>query len=555
MLLGGLNAAPLQHPTRPQYQSPVNYPMVLAGNFAEPRPNHFHGGVDIKTGGVEGKPIFSVGDGYVSQVSIGIAGFGNAVYVHHPEGYTSIYCHLKKFTPQIKAMVRKWQYEHHKCTGIMRFRPTDLPVARGQLIAVSGNTGNSTAPHLHLEIHENKTWNMLDPLTFIGHEIDDSVPPVAHAMMAYPQKASGVFCGASTQQSFGFSSHFLERDFTAWGKVGFGLWANDYMQQTYNHYGIRTTRLLVDGRLVFESVTDNISVDDNMQVNAWGDYQHYLRSNVWYMQSFLKPGLTLGVFPFHENRGIINFNEERNYHLCYELSDFKGNTSRYEWIVRGHRQQLPKVTPVSAKPFLSVACNRFSNIQMPGLQLYVRPWMTADDISLQPRIIRKPDAWSDSYRLMPYSCPLYNYAKIALRVNKRTQHTEKLYITSDWENQPYLGGKYQNGWVTGKLRDLGMTCRVAYDDTPPIITPIGEGQWTSSNMICLKISDAASGVSSYEATLDGNFILLEKVDKSPCVQCILTETPVNPLHKKRQLKVTATDHCGNRNVYHTTIYY
>ena len=107
--------------TNVAFSSPVNYEIALAGNFGEPRPNHFHGGVDIKTGGVEGKPIFSIGDGYISHVSVGIGGFGNAVYVHHPEGYTSVYCHLKKFVPQIAAMVRKWQYAHHSHVGDMWF--------------------------------------------------------------------------------------------------------------------------------------------------------------------------------------------------------------------------------------------------------------------------------------------------------------------------------------------------------------------------------------------------------------------------------------------------
>ena len=132
------------------FGSPVNYPIALAGNFGEPRPNHFHGGVDVKTDGVEGKPIFSIGDGYVSHVSVGYDGFGNAVYVHHPEGYTSVYCHLKTFMPTIKAMVRKWQYTNKQSTGDIWFKPTDLPVAKGQLIAISGNSGASEAPHLHL---------------------------------------------------------------------------------------------------------------------------------------------------------------------------------------------------------------------------------------------------------------------------------------------------------------------------------------------------------------------------------------------------------------------
>ena len=94
------------------FGSPVNYPISLAGNFGEPRPNHFHGGIDVRTGMVEGKPIFSVADGFVCRVTVGLNGFGNAVYVRHPNGITTVYCHLKKFTPQLAAIVRNWQYKH-----------------------------------------------------------------------------------------------------------------------------------------------------------------------------------------------------------------------------------------------------------------------------------------------------------------------------------------------------------------------------------------------------------------------------------------------------------
>ena len=161
-----------------QFSSPVNYPVSLAGNFGEPRPHHFHGGIDVKTQQAVGKPIFSIGEGYVSRITIGISGFGNAVYVQHPNGYTSVYCHLKDFVPVLRAAVSR----HRKASGqsdiIDEYKkpsppadiilpPSEYPVSEGQLIAISGNTGSSQAPHLHLELHETKSWDMVDPLDFL----------------------------------------------------------------------------------------------------------------------------------------------------------------------------------------------------------------------------------------------------------------------------------------------------------------------------------------------------------------------------------------------------
>ena len=117
------------------FSSPVHYEVTLAGNFGEPRPNHFHGGIDVKTGQVEGKAMLSIGDGYVSQVTVGMYGFGNAVYVRHPQGYTSVYCHLKAFSPRVKAVLRRHQYLSRQSKGCFRFKPYEVPVAQGDIIA------------------------------------------------------------------------------------------------------------------------------------------------------------------------------------------------------------------------------------------------------------------------------------------------------------------------------------------------------------------------------------------------------------------------------------
>ena len=534
--------------TLPRYASPVNYEITLAGNFGEPRPNHFHGGVDIKTGGVEGKPIFSVGDGYVSRVSIGLYGFGNAIYVHHPEGYTSVYCHLKKFTPQIAAVLRRKQYSSRSAEGEFNFRPTDFPVAQGQLIAISGNTGASTAPHLHFEIHDNRTWNMLDPLDFIGHELLDSVPPQAHAFMAYPIAGKGVFNGSMLKQSFGFSSHHLPQEFKAWGQVGFGLWANDYMEATYNHYGIRRTELFVDDSLVFASNVTDIPPDHNMQVNAWGDYEHYLRSHVWYMKSFLEPGITLPIVKADKNAGIISFNEERDYHICYQLTDYKGNQSRYEFVVKGQKTDLIRnkkgERTTYGHHFLHY--DRLNNVQLPGAQLIIRPHALPKDISLSPTVMLQPGAYSDAYQFMPVSFQLFRNIPIALRVkNNKVADVSKLYIVSHWGNDHYMGGDYHDGYVYGLARELGATYELAYDDQPPVVQFLGLANSRGSRVLRLSITDDQSGISHYEAYLDDQFVLFEHHPKSLSFECRLSDSPVRPAGKPRTLRIVATDNRKN----------
>ncbi len=330
------------------YQSPVDYEIVLAGNFGEPRPWHFHGGLDVKTGNQVGKKIYSIADGYVSRLTVNKYGFGNAIYVSHPDGLTSVYCHLKCYAEEYEKLLQRTGWRD---TIDVHYPPGKLPVKAGQLIAISGNTGRSTGPHLHLELHDTKTWVMRDPLEKLGHLISDTVAPLAHSFMAVPQGDEGVFNGGFTKQTFGFgqpeikkqhTTWTLSRNFTAWGRVGFAIWANDYSEATYNHYGIRHTQLLVDGREVFRADVDSIPVSCQPEVNSWGDYLHWRRNHVWYMKSYKEPGMRLPILHTDLHNGIVTFNEKRPYHLTYVLRDYQGNVSNYEFTVLGVPDQRVK---------------------------------------------------------------------------------------------------------------------------------------------------------------------------------------------------------------------
>ena len=524
------------------YTPPVDYDIVLAGNFGEPRPHHFHGGLDISTDNVEGKHIYAIGDGYVSRVTQGLYGFGNAVYITHPEGYTSVYCHLKSFSPRIKAALRRYQYEHETSVPDARFSPLVCPVSQGQFIALSGNTGNSTGPHLHLEIHDTRTWDMLDPYEFIGDHICDTIPPKAHALMACPQQGEGQFCGRADSQVLPFAGGHISRELTAWGRVGFALWADDYMQGTYHHYGVREQILQMDGQEIFRAVVNRVPVGMNRLVNSWGDYDHWLRHRVWFLRSFVEPGNTLPFLYSGSGRGIVDISEQRDYHFEYILRDYKGNESRYTFTVKGQ----PSSTGDSAPPANPV----LSGSSAPSPRIF--HWNQTNSFSLPGG---KP---SDAYSFYPRSYPLITDGELHIRPRidnigaDSILHTEadpsKLYIRDS--KGRFYGGSYADGWVSGRIRDLGLTYTLDYDDEPPAILPKSLGQ-----RIVLHLSDRKSGVASFTATIDGRFVVFERPDKSSTVVCDLCETPVRPTGGQHRLCFTATDNRQNSQTYETTIVY
>lgn len=529
------------------FGSPVNYPLSLAGNYGEPRPNHFHGGIDVRTGNMEGKPVFSIADGHVSRITVGLSGFGNAIYVTHPGGYTSVYCHLKGFVPQLDAMVKKWQYANESYEADVSLRPTDFPVACGQLIAVSGNTGASTAPHLHLELHDTRTGDMLDPLDVLKQYVDDGMPPIAHSFMAYPLHGEGVFLGSSQKQTFGFSSLNLTREFTAWGKVGFGIWANDYMEGSFGRLGVRKTTLSVDGKVVFHSDVSRIPQRYSRYVNTWGDYMHYCRTGVWFMKSFIEPGNTLPILHASKDRGYINFNEERTYHLVYTISDIFGNSRSYSFNVLGKKHPLSK-KPESKSPYIL----RYGNVNIfrtDGLRLDMPQNMLPDDIELKPIRYPQPGKLSDRYTFMPHSYPLLNWSSISIKLKRKVKDTSKLYISCNYGYSRFNGGCYKDGWVTGKIRELGASYTIAYDDVPPTITPAG----ASNAAIRFAISDTGSGIKSFKGYIDGRFVLFEKLDKSNIIQCTLHDVPIKKIKAGNILELIVTDNCNNISTYKRNI--
>ena len=525
------------------FTPPVDDAISLAGNFGEPRPHHFHGGLDVRTDGVEGKHVYAIADGYVSRITVGKNGFGNAIYITHPTGQTSVYCHLKSFSPRIKAALRRYQYKHQTCDADARLTPLDVPVSAGQFIALSGNTGHSTAPHLHLEVHDTRTDNMLDPYQFLNEFIEDTVPPQIHAIMAIPQPG-GSFNGSSQRSTLSAQLP------TAWGRVGFAVWADDYMQGAYNHYGIHETLLYVDGQMVFHSVVDNIPMSMNRMVNAWGCYDHWLHHKTWYMKSYIEPGVRLPFLQADDHRGIITFSEARDYRLEYVLRDFKGNETRHGFTV--HAQPLPLTPPSDGSEEALLRWNRTNSYSRPGVQLVVPYGYVATDTPFAPVVKRQPDALSDAYQFAQQSLPLMADAPLSIYV--RTPHnaafdTSKLYIVN--EAGRYMGGDFNNGWVTGYVRELAGRYEIAYDDQPPAVTPLS----LTGDRLRLSVTDDKSGIASWTASVDGRFIVFDAIEKSTTYACELRESWLHKTGKTHRLRFEVADNRQNTQIYETTFTY
>lgn len=538
--------------------APFDFPLYLSGNFGELRSNHFHGGIDFKTQGVEGKPIHCPADGYISRVSVYPGGYGNAIYITHDNGYTTVHGHLKAFTPEIAALVKEHQYAHQTFVVDTTFDTQRFVVKRGQIVGLAGNSGYSFGPHLHMEVRKTATNEPIDPLRFYKHKIKDTTPPRAKRIMIYPQKGKGMVEGRTSKISFAFGQDkTLAKPITAWGEIGVGISANDYMDGTSNNYGVHRIWLLVDSVEVFRSTMDKFSFPENRMINSWTDYEEYRSKGRWYTRSFIAPGNTLRMLQTsHSNRGIVYIDEERIYQFEYILEDLYGNRSRYRFQVQGVQQEI---APHYSQSNNVLKWDRYNIVRESGMELDIPKEMLYEDAELDVVCIAPTDSTAPSmtYHFGDVYIPLHSFCTLSIKVtNDYYVNANKYYIIQQRNNKNHsVGGNYKNGWISTGIREIGGNYYVSIDTIAPSITPIGREQWAQKRCIRVKLRDKETGIGEYRGTIDGQWVLMEFSSKNNTLTCHLTSTPIEQTGKYHDMVITVKDNAGNTTVLKQRIVY
>ena len=329
-------------------------------------------------------------------------GYGQALFVTHTNGFTSVYGHVVSFAPKIQEYVRKYQYEHETFVCDIRIEPDVLPIEKGEMIALSGNEGSSAGPHLHLELRRNDNGDYVDPMPYFRKYLKDDRSPVASLIGLYPVRGRGVVDGSSRRKLVGAGN--LKQRFTAWGEIYTGIAAKDYMSGTSNFYGVHSVTLYVDSVQVFRSVTDEVSANENRMINGFIDYPEYAKTRRLVMRSYKAPGNSLRLLETGDARGIVTIDEERDYHFRYVLEDNFGNKRSYRFTVSGKRQDIPAYES-QAKRVLH--WNQTNVVQEPGMNLIVPKAMVYEDTELDTRVV---SAWllSVGNRRAPFARSRYH---------------------------------------------------------------------------------------------------------------------------------------------------
>ena len=515
------------------FTPPFDFPITFSGNFGEIRANHFHGGLDFKTGGTIGKPVRALADGYISRIRV-THGSGYVLDVAYDNGYSTINRHLSAFVGDVARRVEDLQYEKESWEVEITPEPDEYPVKAGQIIALSGNTGYSFGPHLHLDMIETATDEYIDPLPFFMDKVKDKTAPRAEGIMLFPQPGKGVVEGKQTRRAF--PAH-PTKPITAWGLIGAGIRAYDYMDGVQNKYGVKTVILEVDGEEVFRSTVDRFAYEENRYINSWTHGQ--------YMKSFIEPGNHLRMLhASNGNCGLVDINEERPYRFVYTLSDALGNTSKVCFTVQG---QKTTIAPVEHREKYALKWDKVNYLQEPGLELVIPKGMLYDNVLLNYSVRADSGDIAFTYQLNDTRIPMHDACDLRIGLRRRpVEDMTKYYVAGVTARggKYRIGGKYEDGVMKVRIRDLG-TYTVAVDTVPPVITPVNQAQWGRTEKIIFKAKDKETGINTYRGTIDGKYALFGKPNSiSGNLVCELDPKHVEK-GGKHVVEMTVTDGCGN----------
>ena len=534
------------------FKNPLAVDLVLSGTFGELRSNHFHSGMDIKTQQREGLQVLAAGDGYVSRINIQHYGYGKALYIQHPNGYTTVYGHLQKFSPAIEAYIRKQQYSKETYEIELFPKADELKVSASELVALSGNTGGSGGPHLHFEIRDGQQRPM-NPNLF-GIEIKDTQAPTVNSLWVYPLGENAHVNGSGERQRVKLTplkdGSFKAEQLDACGEIGFGVNTTDKLDGAPNNNGIYQIDANLNGDAIFRLNFDRFSFTETRHLNQLIDYEYFSNNKSRITRLYVQPSNPLSIYKEVVNNGTINIQDSLTYLYNITILDYAGNERVIRVPIKG-QQPTNAITKNNKETDYFVKANEAFNVEENGIDIYIPKGSLYEDTFLDISFT------GDTIHFHEDDIPIHSNITIGFDVSKYSEESkEKMFIARlGYRGKPSYSSTYkkENRFTTG-VRTFGNYTLVA-DVKAPSITPVNfkDGQWISSNdNIKVKISDDLSGIKSYRATVNGKFILMEYEYKDNTLthnfsDGILTET-------ENKLKVIVVDNVGNSSTYEATFF-
>ena len=531
--------------------NPIDIPLTLSGTFGELRSNHFHAGLDMKTQQRTGLNVYATADGYVSRISVSLWGYGNAIYITHPNGFTTVYGHLKKFSPKIEAYLKKSQYEKESFEIKLFPSPSDLIVSKGEIIALSGNSGSSGGPHLHFEIRDVQS-HILNPMLF-GIEIADHKNPMIQAVFAYSKndtshvnQSNKVVELALRRQANG---DIVANKVYAYGDIGIGINAYDRLDGALNQNGLYDVEMQVNGKTTYQFTVDKFSFDESRLINSYLDYERFAKLKQRVQKCFVDhKNNDLSLYKKLVNKGFFTIKDTLDYTVTLIAKDFKGNKTELTIPFKGKKDTILVYKDVKRTPYFfrynqeNKIMDSLVHVNFPKNTFYEDFYF---DYSYANGVAKLHNS----------TVPASNYFSIYFDVSKYSDDEIKsMYIASKskYGKLNFVSSKHKDNYIYGSSKNLGEYT-LASDTNAPKISAVNftENQWLPKGTnLKVKIYDRDSGIKSYRGEINGKWILMQFDPKNGVLTHDFDES--SPTGSAQTIKIVVTDNVNNSTTFTRT---
>lgn len=586
----------------------------LSGGFGDLRTNHFHAGLDIRTGGAEGLAIYAAAEGYVSRIRVMRGGYGNVLYITHPNGFTTVYGHLKNYSSRIEQYLRQQEYNQKTWDIELTPAPNEIVVKKGEIVAISGNTGASGGPHLHFEIRD-EAENAINPMKFGFSEIEDSQAPVIEKVIlktlnAY-SRVNGEFGRVSvtpTRTSDG--NYTLPTVIKAHGVIGLELNTYDRSQTSPFRMGITELEVQIDGKTSYKLNLEKMPFDVSKDINVHIDYEIAKTNSVKIQKCYIADGNRLSVYETDQNQGKIIIRDNQFHRISIKVKDSYGNTTSMNFSLQGevpNEKFIEKLADESAftgNIFTSITENtltiRAKNTKTPsvilqykgiptaiplayikakesvylhdlnkGIADFVQVDNSSESIGIKQEILPQNGAYYSEPNLkIDFANALYDtlYLRTTVNGNRLSINDEKIplkdFMTITWtptgvaispKTSIYFvndARKYLGGTWVGNQIKFKTKDLGNFQAITDNDAPVIRPIRIDSTTLSFSISDALSGIKNFNCYVNGKWVLMDYEYKSNRIWSIKLNESET---FSGDLRLEVTDNVDNLSVYEINI--
>jgi len=537
------------------FRSPLDIPLNVSGSFGELRTNHFHSGLDIRTNEQEGLPVYATADGYVARIKVSVFGYGKALYIAHPNGYTTVYAHLQRYADKIEEYVKKLQYSQKKYEVEAYLTPDILQLKSGDVIAYTGNTGGSAGPHLHYEIRDTQSEKIINPMAFgLNKLIKDDKKPEIQSVIVYPLNDSTFVNKGNTPIALTLLKQpdgtLLANKVSTNGTIGFALNSFDLLTNFYNKNGIYKVQTFLNGSPYFNYTFDTFSFDESKHINYFLDFKKFKQIKQRFQKLFINEPFSLSIIQHNKKDGRIQVLPKTAYVYRIEVSDYHENKTIVTIPIEYKQVISSSTKKINQGKYFVKAKNEYNfelgqaTIYLPPNTFYENFYLNADEKDGVLNLENNFEAFQGNM-------------SVSFDISKLTPEEQKKAFVASLNGYiiDYNSSYRRGDALVAKVKSFGKY-KVVLDTVPPrIYNPNFVEGSTISKLSTLSVSivDALSGIDSFNAYVNGEWILMEYDYKTKKLVYNFSDGKVKP--GINEIKIIVSDKLNNSTTFTSNFNY